>query len=352
MRVHITDLRSGDRITEDIFNTFGLHVLSSGATLNEKEISRLYQHRIDFVEIEGRHALLPEEEEDAKPPRPPTDNPLLKPHYQDAVAGAEQLFERAMAEGKIYEEDVERSFQPLVDNIKAERDVVSLLLMLNSQDDYTYQHSVQVGMLSYYIARWIGWSEAETVLAGKAGFLHDIGKCQIPEAILAKPDRLTDEEYEQIKNHTRYGYEILSNSFDDSQIALAALQHHERMDGSGYPQGLTMDDIHPLARVVAVADVYSAMISSRVYREKRDLLVVLKEMYELSFSELDPYITHTFIRRMLPNFIGKKVELTSGDTGTIVMTNPTDFFRPLVRIGETFLDLSKNRNHEIKQVFM
>lgn len=350
MRVHITDVRAGDRLAEDLYNSFGLHVLSKGTTLNEKELSRMYQHQIDFLEIERRAGSSPVQIEEEQPSS--TYNPLLRPLYHDAVAGAEQLFERALVEGRIYEEDVKESFQPLVENFRAERDVVSLLLLLNSQDDYTYQHSVQVGMLSYYIARWLGWNEEETVRAGKAGFLHDIGKCKIAEAILNKPSKLSDEEYEEIKNHPAYGFEILKSSFNDSVIALAALQHHERMDGKGYPNGLTREEIHPMARIVAVADVYSAMISSRVYREKRDLLQVLREMFQLSFEELDPEVTHTFIRHMIPNFIGKRVELSTGESGTIVMTHPTDYFRPLVQVGEQFIDLSVQRNQEIKQVFM
>ncbi|TVX97347.1 HD-GYP domain-containing protein [Cohnella terricola] len=351
MRVHITDVQSGDRLSEDVFNAYGLHVLSKGTLLNEKEISRIFQHQIDYIEIDRRSSGTGPSSESNDPAA--AYNPILRPLYQDAVAGAEQLFEKALTEGRIYEDDVKESFQPLVDNFRTERDVVSLLLMLNSQDDYTYQHSVQVGMLSYYIARWLGWGESETVHAGKAGFLHDVGKCKIADAILNKPTKLTDDEYQEIRNHPQYGYDILNESFDDSAIALAALQHHERMDGTGYPQGLKGDEIHPMARIVAVADVYSAMISSRVYSDKKDLLIVLRELYELSFSELDPDITHTFIRHMVPNFIGKHVELSNGDSGTIVMTHPTDFFRPLVQIGEQqFVDLSVTRNVEIKYVHM
>jgi putative nucleotidyltransferase with HDIG domain len=351
MRVHITDVRSGDQLTEDIFNSFGLHVLSKGVILNEKELTRLFQHQVDYVEIEWRPSSAPSskfEEIDSKP----LYNPILRSIYKDAISGVEKLFERALEENRIYEEDVKESFQPFVDNFRNESDVVSLLLLLNSQDDYTYQHSVQVGMLSYFIARWMGSSEEETIRAGKAGFLHDIGKCKVPEAILNKPDRLTDEEFQQIKKHAQLGYDMLKNSFDDNAIALAALQHHERMNGSGYPLGLTRENIHPLARIVAIADVYSAMISTRVYKEKRDLLYVLKELHELSFQELDPDITHTFIRHMIPNFIGKNVELNTGEMGTIVMIHPTDFFRPLVQVGEQFIDLSIQRKQEIKEVFM
>lgn len=344
MRVHVTDLRAGDQLSEDIFNLYGLHVLSSGTILNERELSRLYQHQIDYVEIERRQQPLD------KPA--PYVHPKLLPRYEDAVAGCELLFRRAIEEGTIREEDVNESFEPLMNHFREERDVVSLLLLLNSQDDYTYQHSVQVGMLSYYIAKWVGWNEEDRIRAGTAGFLHDIGKCRISEEILNKPDKLTEEEFEMIKRHPQYGYEILSEAYPDSDIATAALQHHERKDGRGYPNQLTGEEIHPISRVVAIADVYSAMTSSRVYQEKRDLLYVLKELYRLSFEELDAEMTHAFIRHMIPNFIGKQVELTNGERGTIILSNESDWFRPLIRIDDRFIDLSVHREYEIKHVYM
>jgi putative nucleotidyltransferase with HDIG domain len=346
MRVHITDLQSGDRLVQDIFNEYGIHVLSRGAVLGESELSHMAQHRIDYVDIEWRAGLTPQTV------KPSTYNPLLRPLYQDAVAGCEQLFEKALEEGRVHEKDIKKSFQPLVDNFRTERDVVSLLLMLNSQHDYTYQHSVQVGMLSYYLARWMGWSEEQTVAAGNAGFLHDIGKCRISKTILNKPEKLTDQEYQEIQKHPQYGYEILKNSFDESIPLLAAVQHHERMDGTGYPNRLTADKIHPIAKIVSVADIYSAMISIRVYQQKRDLLYVLRELHHLGFHKLDPNVTHTFITHMVPNFIGKQAELSDGTMGLIVMINPSDFFAPLVQCEDRFVDLSRERQYEIVRVFM
>ncbi|WP_123041351.1 HD-GYP domain-containing protein [Cohnella candidum] len=347
MRVHFRDVQPGDRLTQDTFTDYGLLVLSKGAVLDDHALSRLHQHQIDYVEIERRAFGGSAVEENALPIQA-----NFRPLYQDAVTGIESIFGKALEEGKVHEEDLKESFQPLVENFKTERDVVSLLLMLNSQDDYTYQHSVQVGMLSYYIARWMGWDEQESVRVGKAGFLHDIGKCRIPDAILNKPGKLNDEEYKEIQNHSRYGYEILESSFDDHVLSLAALQHHERMNGTGYPNRIPGEQIHPVSRIVAVADTYSAMISSRVYQKKRDLLVVLKELHRVSFSELDPEITYTFIRHMIPNFIGKKVELTGGLTGTIIMNHPTDFFHPLIQSDSGFIDLSTDVRYEITQVYV
>lgn len=351
MRVHITELINGDKLSKDTFNNYGLHVLSKETILNNQEISRLFQHQIDYVEIEARVS-----EETAARTIESTVNPkwlpTVQPIYENVVKGIEGLFTKALDQGKIDDQEVMSMLQPLLNNLQMERDVVSMLLLLNTKDDYTYQHSVQVSMLSYYLATWVGYSDEEAVYIGKAGFLHDIGKCRIDDDVLNKPGKLTDDEYEEVKKHTLYGHDIISNSFDEPNIAVGALQHHERNDGTGYPHGLIGDAIHPISKIIAVVDIYSAMISQRVYQQKRDLLFVLKELYRLSFNKLDPFTTHTFIKHMIPNFIGKRVELVSGEIGIIVLTHPTEFFHPLIQIDELFIDMSIEREHEIKHVHL
>lgn len=351
MKVSLSDLQPGDRLAEDIFTEQGLHVLSRGTVLQDKDLTRLQQLRIHEVEIEWRSGIPMEIQPVEATGFTPRQVQML-PYYDGAVAGYEALFKKALEEGQIVDSDVEESFGPLVDNFKTERDVISLLLLLNNQDEYTYQHSVQVGMLSYFLAQWLGWNEVESNRAGKAGFLHDIGKTRISESILQKPGQLTPEELQEIRRHTIYGYEIITASSGDPIIADAALQHHERMDGTGYPNQITAERIHPISRIVAVADVYSAMISSRPYKEKINMLTVLKELYRLSFKELDPHITQTFIRHMLPNFIGKRVIMRNGEKGIIVMNHPTLLFNPLVQVKEMFVDTSTDSEYEIQHVFL
>ncbi|WP_342663399.1 HD-GYP domain-containing protein [Paenibacillus harenae] len=347
----MTELINGDLLSHDTFNNFGLHVLSKGTIVNDQEISRLFQHQIEYVDIENRAS-----DEPAARTLETTVNPKwlpnVQPIYENAVKSFEKFFNHALVDGKVDDQEVTAVIQPLLNNLQMERDVVSMLLLLNTNDDYVYQHSVQVGMLSYYLATWTGYSNEESATIGKAGFLHDIGKCQIPGEVLNRPGKLTEREFEEIKKHTIYGHEIILNSFDDPFLAIGALQHHERMNGSGYPNGLEADDIHPVSKIIAVADVYSAMISQRVYQQKRDLLFVLKELYRLSFDELDPFTTHTFIKHMIPNFIGKRAELVSGEVGIIVMTHPIEFFQPLVQIDERFIDLTIERDYEIKHVYL
>lgn len=358
MRIHVADIIESDVLKTDVFNSYGLHILSKNTVLSGKEISKLLQHAIDYVEILDRATIITNSLEDfdqlertLESTATPKWVPHMKPIYDSVVNNVKELFDIARIENKIDVDQASAAFDPLMQNLLLERDVVSLLLLLNNADSYTYQHSVQVGMLSYYIANWVGLSGEQSTKAGNAGFLHDIGKCKIAPEILNKPSKLTNEEYEEVKRHTNYGYEIIKNSTSDEEIALGALHHHERINGTGYPLGLKGDDISLFGRIIAIADIYSAMISTRIYQKERDMLFVLKELHRLSFTELDPIITHAFIAHMIPNFIGKRVTLSDGRSGTIIMTHPTEFFSPLVKIDSQFIDLTLERSSEITHVY-
>jgi len=333
MRLHITKLQAGDTLRQHVFSPNGLHIMAPGTVVTDVHIALLFRHQVEYVEILYARPNAPNAGTAIEPP--------FQAEYDKAVGKMKSMFDQAFQQGFVTPEVIHDTYDPLVRSMRLETDVVSLLLTLNSKDDYTYEHCIQVGMLSYYIAKWLGQSDEEAYAVGKAGFLHDIGKSKIHRPILLKPARLTDDEYELIKKHTEYGYEIIMNSLQDRVAAYAALQHHERANGKGYPFGITYEWVHPVSKIVAVADIYSAMISSRVYQEKQDLFVVLKELHDLSFSELDPTITQTFIRRMIPNFIGKEAQLTNGQVGEIVLNHTTELFKPLVRIGTEFLDLAR-----------
>ncbi|WP_036717434.1 HD-GYP domain-containing protein [Paenibacillus sp. JCM 10914] len=348
MRVHVTDLIPGDQMQQDAYNQSGLHVLKKGTSIRSEDISKLKQHGIDYIEIVQREVAITTD------PQSDLSDAYhnLLPHFQLAFDGCSTLFSEAAETGRFNSSVVDDSFQPLINSLNEHSDVVSLLLLFNGKDDYTYRHSIQVGMLCYYIANWMGYASDEAYHIGTAGYLHDIGKCKIPSDILNKPGKLLPEEFEAVKLHTIYGYEIISESMDDKISATVALQHHERDDGSGYPRALREEQIHPYAHICAVADVYSAMTTNRVYQSKQQLLTVLRELYGLSFGKLNGKPTHAFIQQMLPNFIGKKVELTNGESGIIVMNHPSDYFRPLVQVGPRFVDLSKEVDVAIAEILL
>lgn len=347
LKLHVIEISPGDRLKNDIFNQFGVLILHKGTELTSDAIVKLMQHGIDYIDIEPRTMDIDRNSN-------VSNNPAKKvaPLFDEAVDGFEGIFLEALSSGTFDEARVDKLLQPLVNELVGQKDVVSLLLLLDNSDNYTYNHSMQVGMLSYYIATWLGYPKEEAYKIGKAGYLIDIGKCMISQDILSKPGKLTPEEFEEVKRHTLYGYEIIFNSTGDEISALAALQHHEREDGSGYPKGLRKEEIHPYAKIAAVADVYTAMTSNRVYQSKQELLTVLRELNALSFGKLSPEPTQALISHLLPNFIGKKVLLNSGEVGSIVMTNQTDFFRPLIQTDSRFVDLSKEREMSITEVYI
>ncbi|WP_091229170.1 HD-GYP domain-containing protein [Fontibacillus panacisegetis] len=353
MKVHIMDLNPGDRLRTDVFNHSGVLILDKEKELTNESIVKLLQHGIDYIDILPQPTVVTEVDNSFTSPMMLSDQVLhVKPSFDKAIDGFELMFLEALSTGSFDNSQVDKVLEPIVNQLVGQKDVISLLLVLNDKDNYTYNHSMQVGMLSYYIATWLGYPKDEAYIIGKAGYLIDIGKSKVPQEILTKPGKLTPEEFEQVKRHTEYGHDIILKSTGDELLALIALQHHEREDGSGYPHGLSEKEIHPYAKITAVADVYTAMTSNRVYQSKQEFLTVLRELNSLSFGKLSAEPTQLLIKHLLPNFIGKKVTLSNGESGSIVMTNQTDFFRPLVQTNSKFIDLSKERDIIISEIFL
>ncbi|KUP26349.1 HD-GYP domain-containing protein [Paenibacillus sp. DMB5] len=345
MRVHVMDLKAGDYLQSDTFSSRGLHVLSKGSRLRLEEISRLIQHGVDYVDIDAREHIVIHT----------GSSPVIETvnaSFDNSIEGFESLYLEALTKGSFNQSVVDDILQPTLQALDKHKDVVTLLMLLDREDNYTYNHSLQVGMLSYYIASWLGYSKQECYEIARAGYLIDIGNCQIPPSILQKPGKLTPQEYEEVKLHTLYGNEIIRSSMDHPFTALIALQHHERDDGTGYPNNLTKSEIHPYAQIAAVADTYSAMTSQRAYQSKQEFISVLRELNSLSFGKLNGSHVQAFIQHLMPNFINKKVLLSTGDKGVIIMNNPLDVFRPLVQIESKFVDLSRERHITVAEIYM
>lgn len=351
MRLHVTDLKPGLLLECDAFNHSGVQLMAAGSHLSDSDINRLKLHGIDYVDIK-EETQAPSFEAPVLTASPPESLMKLVPLFDTTMAGTASIFEQAMNSGTIHINDVDELLKPMTEQLVEQKDVVSLLLLLDRDDEYTYNHSVQIGILTYYMASWLGYSAEDCYTISKAGYLIDIGKSLVPQHLLHKPGKLSTEEFRIMKKHAKQGYDIILESTGNEMLALPALQHHEREDGSGYPYGLRKDDIHPFSRIAAVADVYSAMTSNRVYQSKQEYISVLCELYGLSFGQLNAEVTQSFIRHLLPNFIGKKVLLTTGDSGLIVMNNPNDYFRPLVKCPRGFIDLAKHREIAIVEIYI
>lgn len=175
------------------------------------------------------------------------------------------------------------------------KDYTIIIDALKSEDIYTKDHSKRVSKYSYLIGKNLGLSNSDLETLKLGGIFHDIGKVEIPDSILLKNGKLTDEEYTEMKKHPIIGKEILSNSELFEDILPIVMYHHERFDGNGYPYGLSNNNIPLLARIVSVADAFDAMISKRSYRNELNLNYVKNELKLNSGTQFDPIVTKTLL---------------------------------------------------------
>jgi HD-GYP domain-containing protein (c-di-GMP phosphodiesterase class II) len=201
-------------------------------------------------------------------------------------------------------------------------------------DERLQRHCLNVGILNGIIGQWMELKEDEIKLLIVIGVLHDIGKTKIPEEILNAPRKLTPEEFEIIKNHPVYSYELLGDGFDE-RVRHGVLYHHERLDGSGYPEGLKGDEIDLFARITSVSDVYDAMVSARSYKGARIPFDILNQFMQAEHRGLDLEVTTLFTYHMIQYFRGQKVEMSDGSKGNVVFIPPNDINHPIVRAGDT-----------------
>jgi len=172
-----------------------------------------------------------------------------------------------------------------------EPDILNLIPWAFSSNKSVFLHGTRVAKFACAIAHVMGLSTEESLILRRAAVAHDIGKCRLPEEIVNKPGARTDQECACIRMHPEIGYELLSASLGNgSQVARIGLQHHERLDGSGYPAGLTGGDIDPLAKVVAVADVFDTMVYTQVYRPELPVCEALSQIRRDSGVLFDPEI--------------------------------------------------------------
>lgn len=226
------------------------------------------------------------------------------------------------------------------------------LARLKDRDDYTYMHSVAVCALMVSLARRLGLGDEQVRQAGMAGLLHDVGKMMIPLEILNKPGKLTDAEFELVKNHPVEGHKMLLEGTGVSDIALdVCLHHHEKVDGKGYPDRLTNAQISLYSKMGTVCDVYDAITSDRPYKKGWEPAESIRKMAEWSAGNYDPVIFQAFVKSVGIYPVGSLVRLESNRLAVIIEQTEKSLLTPKVkvffsiksngRIVPEILDLSK-----------
>lgn len=240
----------------------------------------------------------------------------------------------------------------IVDEIRCSQSMLVETVNLSSYDNYTYIHSINVDILSVVTGIALGLTDHQLRNLSQAALLHDIGKTSIPKEILNKPDLLTAEEYEEIKKHPLYGYNLLKENDNISSVVRNAVySHHENMNGSGYPRGLTARKIHLFAKIIHVADVYDALTARRSYKEPLNPADALEYLMAHSGTMFDKRVLEAFIRHVAPYPAGTSIMLSTGQRAQVIKNNDEFLTRPIVKLENgTVINLQNTLNITITEL--
>ena len=319
----------------------GAILVPEGLALTKPLIERLKTNKITSV-------IIREEEIPAG-----LKNEEFSEEYKNVSKKLDNVFDKVKEDGKIDAEDIVAEMDSFAMEITKESDILTQMRLLKAVDDYTFNHSMGVSVLALTLGKWLGYSDDQIVELSIAGLFHDIGKLRIPDEIINKPGKLTEEEFEIMKKHAFYSYEMLLKTRQFSNnILMGVLQHHEKIDGTGYPNGLKGKKIHDYAKIIAICDQYHALTSNRVYKGKDSPLRVADYIKVESFKSLDPHMVQVFLKNISKFYVGNKVLLSNGSTGMIVYIHPQDETKPIVQVGDQFIDFIKEKELEVIDILI
>jgi HD-GYP domain-containing protein (c-di-GMP phosphodiesterase class II) len=272
---------------------------------------------------------------DHKAPNLPVSASEERASAQRAIAASKQAVASMFNDVRMGKAINTEAALPIVEELTASvsrnQGALISLVRLKTQDDYTYMHSVAVCALMVALAKQLNLSKAETRQAGLAGLMHDIGKAAIPQEVLNKPGALTDEEFALVKLHPQRGHDLLLQAqVQDSATLDVCLHHHEKVDGSGYPDRLTTDQISLFAKMGAVCDVYDAITSNRPYKAGWEPGISLQRMAQWK-NHFDETVFKAFVKSVGIYPIGTVVKLKSGRLGVVVDQTSKSLLKPMVK---------------------
>ncbi|MGL4773044.1 MAG: HD-GYP domain-containing protein [Clostridium sp.] len=329
-------VRKNTYLGKTIYDNCGRILLKSGALLTDPLIKKIKQHEIYSIYIVDEYSEQ-EIEDIIKPELRQKSISLIKETFSciEKINSDDNKMSKLESINKFqrYFDSITDVAEEILENILKNESALVSLVDIKSMDNYTYQHSVNVAILSVILGISLKLTKKQLKELCLGALLHDMGKVLIPKEIIIKPSKLSDEEFETIKLHPKKGYDYLGTKYDmQTTCKLIALQHHERVDGLGYPKGLSSPDIHLYSKIVSIADVYDALTSDRPYRRALCASDALEYIMANSGTLFDYELVKVFASVIVPFPSGTVVELSNGDLGVVQKTLPHYPLRPTIKI--------------------
>lgn len=265
----------------------------------------------------------------------------------------ENMFEHIKCDGRTDINGIRNFSKQIMDELNSPRTIIKSIVLEGSGEDCIFKHSVNVAALSLLLGKWIGYDKTKLNLLVYSAILHDFGKSKIDKKILYKPTKLTDKEFQEIKNHPVTAYNLVKNMHIlSASVGCGILMHHERIDGSGYPLGLKGDKINDFAKIIAIADTFDAVNSNRIHRKSTGPFDALEIIQKDSLGKLDYNYSKIFIQHIINYYIGENVLLNNNEICKIIQIDTNNLSSPLLLSNDRFIDLKKNRDLTVKSLFI
>lgn len=336
-------------VAEDVY-TKDLHlIIGKDTVLTDKIITRLEFYSITDITVYAKDSFIHIENEYIENTffneiKNSESFKLFNKAYHNAVNNIKESFNNLVRNNQdVNPDQLLLDVNKILYQCKTNIELFNMLHCMREYDDTTYIHSLNVALICNILGKWLHFSKEDLETITLCGLLHDVGKMLVPNDIISKPAKLTNKEFMVIKTHAVRGFNLLRDKNIDVRIKNTALMHHERCDGSGYPNGLVAHEIEPFAKLVAIADVYDAMTCARVYRGPLCPFEVIHLFETEGYRKYDTRYILTFLEGIVQTYINANVRLNNDMKGEIVMINKFALSKPVVKVGSDFIDLSRQR---------
>ncbi|AOV06349.1 HD-GYP domain-containing protein [Sporosarcina ureilytica] len=358
--VELHNLRPGLTISEDIYVNTHFPIVKKDTDLTNEHIQVLQMFNVKKVKVKETNQIVPvqDEVEDIRQEElNAQDHHSNTTPFQTSYLETVNKFKKEYVKWRVgIKPDIAsvRSFiVPLLKQYDSSETNLTFLSNVSNTKDYLYHHSIAVGLIAFSIGRKLDFSLGESIQLGLAGTLIDSGMAKIESSIIEKNAVLSEMEYSEVKKHPIYSYQMVKDSpLLRTEMKLAILQHHERLDGSGYPRGDKQNNVLLHSQILALADVYHAMTSARIYRSKESPFKVLEIIREEEFGKFDINVIDTLYHVIGKLSLGTEVKLSNGIKGVVIFIYQDAPFRPIVKLNEdgSTIDLTKQRDITIDMI--